>query len=48
MEANKLYELVDVDIIVKVVNIIHIFLDTRLYHKIVFVDEKKRMFFAEI
>jgi hypothetical protein len=47
-EKNKIYELKDVDIVVRLVQDINVRIDESFYHKMVFVDKLKNMYFAEL
>ena len=38
LEANKVYELIDVDLIARVLCVIQCYFDKNFYHKVVFVD----------
>ena len=47
-EPNKIYELKDVDIVVKLVEEFTVRVDEHFYHKMVFVDKLKNLYFAEL
>ncbi len=48
MQNQKIYELTDVDLIVKVVTLLKCYFDDCFYHKVVFADKEKRLYFSEI
>lgn len=45
---NKIYELKDVDLLVKVVSSVQFFLDGSFYYKVAFADDKKRIYLSEL
>jgi hypothetical protein len=47
-EPGKIYELKDVDIVVRLVQEMNVRVDEQFYHKMVFVDKMKNFYFAEL
>ena len=47
-EPGKIYELKDVDIVVRLVQELNVRVDEQFYHKMVFVDKLKNYYFAEL
>lgn len=47
-EPGRIYELKDVDIVVRLVQELNVRVDEQFYHKMVFVDKLKNLYFAEL
>ena len=48
MKANTVYELKDIDLLVKVVSCVEFIVDRNTYFKVAFVDEQKRIYLSEL
>ena len=47
MENDTVYELKDVDLLVKVVSVAEFIVDRNTYFKVAFVDQEKRIYLSE-